>query len=174
MSASPLGAAADCGTANAAPLLIFGYGNPARGDDALGSALIARLAKRPAGPGMPPFALLTDFQPQVEHTLDLQDRRQVVFVDADATLEVPFRFTPLRPEPGFGYTTHALHPGALLTLWKHISPLPPPSCFLLAIRGYGFALGAPLSRRARANLEQAEAFLWEHCGLSGREDRSPA
>ncbi|NBS18146.1 MAG: Ni/Fe hydrogenase, partial [Gammaproteobacteria bacterium] len=64
-------------------LLILGVGNPSRGDDALGPLLIEQLEtllsqeERAAAGGI---ELLTDFQLQIEHALDLLNRSLVLFV----------------------------------------------------------------------------------------------
>ena len=144
-----------------APLLIFGYGNPSRGDDALGPALIQRLAHYPAAP----WELLTDFQPQPEHALDLVGRARVILVDADVSLVAPYHLAPVIPDRDASYTTHAMSPGALLWVHTQIGYGPPPPCLLLRIRGYHFALGAPLSAGARDNLERAEGFLVGFLGV---------
>ena len=144
-----------------APLLIFGYGNPSRGDDALGPELIQRLARYPAAP----WELLTDFQPQPEHALDLVGRARVILVDADVSLAAPYRLAPVIPDRDASYTTHAMSPGALLWVHTQIGYGPPPPCLLLRIRGYHFALGAPLSAGARDNLDRAEGFLVGYLGV---------
>ena len=146
-----------------APLLIFGYGNPSRGDDALGPELIQRLERYPAAP----WELLTDFQPQPEHALDLVGRARVILVDADVSLAEPYRLAPVIPDRDASYTTHAMSPGALLWVHTQIGYGPPPPCLLLRIRGYHFALGAPLSAGARDNLDRAEVFLVGYLGVGG-------
>ena len=74
-----------------ASTLVFGWGNPGRGDDALGPLLIERLeAARALRPGWEGVELLCDFQLQIEHALDLQGRARVLFVDASAAGEAPF------------------------------------------------------------------------------------
>jgi len=149
----------------ALPQLIFGYGNPSRGDDALGPALIQRLAKLQArGPLaqrslLRAVDLLTDFQLQPEHALDLVGRDRVILVDADASLEEPYRLEPVTPDLNASYTTHSMAPGALLWVYGKTCPGPPPPCALLRIRGYHFALGEPLTAEATANLELAQTFL---------------
>ena len=57
-----------------APILIFTWGNPSRGDDALGPALYDLLEsyKRQTGE-LTEVELLTDFQLQIEHTVDLEE-----------------------------------------------------------------------------------------------------
>ncbi len=109
--------------------------------------------------------LLTDFQPQPEQALDLVGRARVILVDADASLAVPYRLEPISPDRDASYTTHVMSPGALLWVHSQIGYGPPPPCCLLRIRGYHFALGAPLSARALANLDRAEAFLVGYLGV---------
>jgi hydrogenase maturation protease len=140
------------------PLLVMACGNPSRGDDALGPLLIDRLSLDP-GPDRHEMETLTDFQLQIEHVLDLAGRDHVIFVDAAVRGPAPFVFVPLRPNPSRSYSTHALSPGALLSIYREVTGEEPPLSHLLAIRGYGFDLGAPLTERAAANLEKALGFL---------------
>ena len=147
------------------PVLVFGYGNPSRGDDALGPALIQCLADlQVTGPPatrtrLRDVELLTDFQLQPEHALDLAGRAAVFLVDADASLDVPYRLEPILPAQTPSYTTHEMSPGALLWVYGRIGLGEPPPSFLLRIRGTHFALGDPLSASARCNLDLAVAFL---------------
>ena len=140
------------------PVLILACGNPSRGDDALGPLLIERLSLDLdlARCGV---ETLTDFQLQIEHVLDLQGRKRVIFVDAAVGGPEPFTFLPLRPSPDASFSTHALAPSALLALFRQVNGQAPPPARLLAIRGYGFALGEPLSERASSNLDRALRFL---------------
>lgn len=138
-----------------APVLIIGIGNPSRGDDALGPLAIERLA----GMDLPGTELLTDFQLQIEHALDLVGRREVVFIDAAASGPEPYAFAPLSPAPDTGPLSHALPPAAVLAAYRHIATAPPPAAFVLAVRGYGFALGAAPGNAALANLDAALQLL---------------
>ncbi len=138
-----------------APRLVIGIGNPSRGDDALGPACIEALeALAP-----PRTELLTDFQLQVEYLLDLAERREVIFVDAAAGGPAPFSFAPVVASDRPGCSTHAVPPGEVLAAYQRHYGTPPPASHVLAIRGYRFDLGAPLSAAATANLEAALAFL---------------
>ena len=142
-------------------ILILACGNPSRGDDALGPILIERLsamANTTPGPCQA-FDVVTDFQLQIEHALDLQGRELVIFVDAALSGPAPFAFGPVTPEPALSITTHALSPGGLLRVYQEAIGGQPPDCRLLAIRGYGFELGAGLSPGAQANLGAALSFL---------------
>ena len=49
-------------------VLIFGYGNLSRGDDALGPLIIEYIEKNCFFDGL---EMITDFQLQIEHALDL-------------------------------------------------------------------------------------------------------
>ncbi len=106
-------------------LLIFGYGNPSRGDDALGPLLLERLEAQ----GFPGVECLTDFQLQVEHALDLEGRELALFIDAHLSCQPPFEFSPLHPESDRSYTTHAMSPAAVLQVFSEIHRSPPPPLF---------------------------------------------
>lgn len=142
-----------------APLLVLGVGNPSRGDDALGSLFVERLEQALA-PELSSGAveLLTDFQLQIEHALDLRGRRRVVFVDASVSAAPPFEFERVTPALEVGCSTHALSPAAVLATHRHIAGEPPES-WVLAIRGERFELGDPLTPRAKAHLDAALAFF---------------
>ncbi len=141
------------------PCLVFAYGNPSRGDDALGPLLVEALGRLADSDRLPGVELLTDFQLQVEHALDLVGRERVIFVDAAASGREPFAFDRLAAEAETGYTTHAMRPGAVLAVFQRVTGAPPPPAWLLAIRGYAFELGASPTAGALANLAAAERFL---------------
>jgi hydrogenase maturation protease len=140
-----------------APLLVFGYGNPSRGDDALGPALIDWLGGQQTL--VAEVELLTDFQLQIEHALDLAERRLVLFADASREVLPPWDLSRLQPKPEQRPFTHAMSATAVLEVYRRIHGREPPPCYLLAIRGYGFELGQPLSAPARRNLSAAEGLL---------------
>lgn len=137
------------------PILVLAYGNPSRGDDALGPLLIERLRHRQRAGELQGLELLTDFQLQIEHILDLQGRDLVIFADAGVCGPEPYGFTRVPVEPCSGYSTHAMSPGALLHLYGQTLGEEPPPAWLLAMRGYAFALGSPPTPEAQSNLRAA-------------------
>lgn len=149
--ARPGGEASHAAPSGVAPKLVFAVGNPSRGDDALGPLL----AERVAALGLPDVEVLTDFQLQVEHALDLVGRELVIFVDASVSAPEPYSFTPVRAARDATFTSHALSPAAVLDAYRRVVDVPPPATFVLAIRGYAFELGAVPSVGALANLEAA-------------------
>ena len=140
-------------------LLILGYGNPSRGDDALGPLLLERLETE----GVSGIECLTDFQLQVEHALDLEGRELALFIDAHLSCKPPYQFTLLQPEIDRSYTTHAMSPAAVLRVYQQINHRPPPPSFMLSVRGERFELGEGLSLSAQANLEAALQFTQLLC-----------
>jgi hydrogenase maturation protease len=143
-----------------APILIFGWGNPSRGDDALGPLFVERIeALRLTG-----VECLTDFQLNVEHALDLLGRERILFVDASLDAEPPYRHSRLLPGRDASFSTHAMTPEAVMQVYADLHDNAPPPCELLAIRGDRFELGEPLGTTAAANLEAALhwAGQWLH------------
>jgi hydrogenase maturation protease len=142
-----------------APLLVVAVGNPSRGDDAIGPLLVERLREAGVEAGGR-VELLTDFQLQVEHALDLAGRCAVLFVDA----ALPGRAGPdgvllqrLQPDEAVPAASHALRPGAVLRVFRDVHGTEPPPAWLLAVEGGSFELGAGLTPRAGAHLESAVA-----------------
>jgi len=139
-----------------APVLIFGWGNPSRGDDALGPLFVEHFSALAARhPEWGEVDCLTDFQLQVEHALDLQGRRRVLFVDASLDAPAPCSLTRIEAARDASFTTHAMSPQAVLKVFAEIEDGAPPPCWLLAIHGERFELGEELSATARQSLQAA-------------------
>jgi len=140
------------------PILVFGYGNPSRGDDALGPLLIEHVGQR-SRLFAADVEVLGDFQLQIEHALDLEHRKLVLFVDASVADGDGFDFIELKPVRDDSYTSHAMSPAAVLSVYQTIKKQSPPPCFLLSIKGEQFELGEDLSASARSNLLRACQFV---------------
>ena len=140
-------------------LLLFGYGNPGRGDDGLGPELIARISNFN-------FAHVTcqnDMQLQVEHVTDLSECDHVLFIDADMSCAEPFEFCEISAIMDESYTSHAMHPAALLHAYRQVYKQNAPPAFLLRIRGYAFELGDNIGEQAMHNLQQALKLVHQVC-----------
>jgi hydrogenase maturation protease len=154
--------------------LVFGVGNPSRGDDALGPLFIERLDAWSATAGDLPIALatLTDFQWQIEHALDLIDVDVVVFVDSSVRAEPPFELGPLAAKFDATHSTHTLSPACLLAVAERLGQTIP-EAWLLEIPGHAFELGAEPSMDSRRRLDAAFEHL-RSCLIAGRvEPRGP-
>jgi hydrogenase maturation protease len=138
-----------------APILVFAYGNPSRGDDALGPVMYDLLYEK-----LPDeVELLTDFQLQIEHSMDLDQREAVLFIDASMSATAPFHFYQLQAERDNSFTSHAMSPTSLLDAYQQVNQQQAPPSFMLEIRGYEFELGKSMTAMAEDNLKSAGSFL---------------
>ena len=140
-------------------IIILGCGNPSRGDDAIGPALLERVMRHISLHPEIPVAAVEDFQLQVEHALDLEDRDLALFVDAAASGPDPYALTRILPLADSSFTTHAISPQAVLHAFRALGNREPPPSFVLGVRGHSFELGDDLSPEARNNLEAAWGLL---------------
>lgn len=146
-------------------LVVLAWGNPSRGDDALGPEFLQRAQAAWVGRGGEgidaggdlDIAWVTDFQLQPEHALDLDGRDLALFVDASTVAAAPFEFMPVAPARDRTFSSHAMSPAAVLAAYEQSFGAPPPA-FVLAIRGERFELGDPLGVAAQAHLSAALDF----------------
>ena len=136
-------------------LVVFGWGNVARGDDAIGPLLLARIAQAQ----WPDVVLIEDFQLQLEHALDLQGADLALFLDAGRNTPAPFSFHEIFPRGGMTHTSHALEPESVLSVYEKTLGAHPPASFLLCVRGESFGLGEAMSAEGASRLDQAWSFL---------------
>ncbi|MGE5515066.1 MAG: hydrogenase maturation protease [Bacteroidota bacterium] len=136
-------------------LVVFGYGNPSRGDDALGPLLLSRLEAS----AFADVSTVEDFQLQIEHAIDLDGADLALFLDAGTGTPAPFGFTEVTPGGDVSHTSHALSPQAVLDVFVKIRRQPCPPAFVLCVRGDSFGLGEPLSPNGALHLEAAWDFL---------------
>ncbi|MEI6069426.1 MAG: hydrogenase maturation protease [Methylococcaceae bacterium] len=137
------------------PVLLFGYGNLSRGDDALGPLLLEYVESHC---NQQAIEIISDFQLQIEHALDLENRSLVLFVDASVSCANAFGFTQIEPAKDKSYTTHTMSPAAVLDVYQSIKKQTPPPCFLLSIKAEKLELGEGLSAPAKNHLDQACQF----------------
>ncbi|MFN3919526.1 MAG: hydrogenase maturation protease [Methylohalobius sp.] len=140
-------------------LLLLGYGNPGRGDDGLGPALVEALAER-----MPQLTALVAMQLQVEHVLDLAACDLALLVDAGMGTPSPFTLerlclrSPKAKRSLASAFSHAVSPLALLAIYQETLMAPPPPAFLLTIAGKQFDFKEGISPAANKHLQAALAF----------------
>ncbi len=142
-----------------APVLIFAVGNESRGDDGLGPLLLRELQAYLHVQGdADGFELLEEFQLQIEHAMDMQGRRLVLFIDAGMDTPAPFSFQRLEMNEEPVLYSHALEPQALLQVYRQFYQQMPPDVYVLCIRGERFELGEALSVNAVARKDMAFEF----------------
>jgi hydrogenase maturation protease len=135
-------------------IVVFGWGNEARGDDALGPLLVRRIEAM----CLPDVETIEDYQLQVEHALDLEGFDMALFIDASRVAPAPFGFVEIGPSATRTPTTHALSPQAVLDVFVKVTGRPPPAAFVLGVRGERFGLGEELSPASARNFGRAARF----------------
>ncbi len=138
-----------------AKILYFGYGNPSRGDDALGPMTINYIETQV----FEDVECICNMQLQIEDITELIGREKIIFIDADMSCEAPFQFSQISAHKDNSYTSHAMTPEALLYAYQQTYGKEAPPSYMLRIRGYQFELGEPLSERAEINLHKAKDFI---------------
>ena len=141
-----------------APLLVLGWGNLSRGDDALGPLCVAALRDTLPAHLQGQVEFLDDYQLQVEFALDLVGRQRILFIDASVDCDAPFEVHQAQARRDSSISSHALSPEALLQVFVDLQGHAVPSATVLAIRGQAFELGEPLSACAHTHL--AAALAW--------------
>jgi hydrogenase maturation protease len=142
-----------------APILVFAVGNESRGDDALGPLLLRELQAWLTETGLADdFELLEEFQLQVEHAMDMKNRRLVLFIDAGLDTPAPYSFYRAQENKERVLYSHALAPEALLKVYEQLYQQAPPEVFVLCIAGESFELGQTLSALAMTGQTLAFAF----------------
>lgn len=134
-------------------VLVLGYGNPRRGDDGLGPALVETLAGR-----FPHLTCQLAFQLQPEHVLDLAACGLALFIDAGVHTPAPFAFSRLQPQRDLSAFSHAPSPSGLLAVYQQVFRADPPPAFVLTVAGESFGFVEGLSPKARSCLRAALGF----------------
>jgi hydrogenase maturation protease len=131
-------------------ILIIGYGNPLRGDDAFGHMAAERLRESFTGPDI---EILAVHQLTPELTDPISRASRVIFLDAAATGEPgAVEQRPIGGDEDTARGTHHSTPGALLALAKVLHGGNPPGV-LITVAGLDFGIGNPLSRPVQIALE---------------------
>jgi hydrogenase maturation protease len=135
------------------PVLVIGYGNELRGDDAAGPRVVLGLGRA----GLPGVRTLVVQQLTPELSEMVSQARAAVFVDASrspATGKVAAR--RLDPSPGVDRAAHSSNPRALLALALALFGRCPPA-WLVTIPGRCFDYGTRLSPAAERGVAEAVA-----------------
>lgn len=141
-----------------APLLVLGWGNLSRGDDALGPLCVAALRDSLPAHLRDRVEFLDDYQLQIEFALDLVGRERILFIDASLNCAEPFEVHTALPRRDSTISSHTLSPEALLQVFADLQGHAPPPATVLAIRGQAFELGEPMTANAQTHLAAAVAW----------------
>ena len=154
-------------------ILILGYGNPLRSDDAVGQQ-IARALRFGRGD----VEVLTAYQLTPELAEPISRARRVVFIDARVGETPGALFHELvSPQPGAGAFTHNVTPASLLGAANELYGAHPAG-LLISVVGADFDYGAelsPLLSRALPGIaDQVQAIIESTVQVYGCEEESDA
>jgi hydrogenase maturation protease len=123
-------------------ILIIGYGNPLRSDDAIGQRIAQMMERRLKGETI---EVITAYQLTPELVEPIRDAQRVIFVDARVG-EKPGTVMQesVIPETGAGAFTHNVSPGTLLGAAGELYGMTPAG-ILISIVGVCFDYGSDLS-----------------------------
>lgn len=138
-----------------ARILLIGFGNPGRLDDGLGPAAAAAIEEL----RLPSVTVDSDYQLTVEDAEAAARHQVAILVDADEVGPAPFSVRRLAPGRELSFSTHSVSPEAVIGM-AHGLFGSDVAGYIVGIRGYEFnEFDERLSERAKANLDQAVAFL---------------
>ncbi|HPA44825.1 MAG TPA: hydrogenase maturation protease [bacterium] len=146
---------------NSPRILIVGYGNPGRGDDAAGWLVAEDLEKRWSDRA----EVLILHQLDIVVAEKLPQFDLVIFIDAEERENPPGRsLATLEPSPGTSDFTHTLEPGTLLTLAKTLYDWEP-EAYLITVYAKSFEFGDPPSDETQRDIERAVSEIEQFLSL---------
>ena len=131
-------------------LLVIGYGNSLRGDDAVGPRVAQALEEL----RLPGISVLSCDLLAPELADPIAKAQKVAFVDASVEPMSSVRLRPLSPADSSQILAHAADPRTLLALARDVFGHAPPAWWV-TIPVENLEIGGELSGRARAGIEQA-------------------
>lgn len=140
-------------------VLVYGYGNPGRQDDALGIEMASRIEEWTKEHKIGNVEVDTNYQLNVEDAEKISTKDIVIFVDASQEDIHEFKFTHLEPsDKKVEFSMHAVAPEYVLHICSDLFKKSPKTC-LMGIKGFEWDFKEGLSDNAKLNLEQAFQFL---------------
>ena len=142
-------------------ILVYGYGNPGREDDGLGSELVRRLEDWSKVINYQGLSFDSNYQLNIEDADAIAEKDLVIFVDASTEDIKDFILTEVTGERDVSFTTHAASPGYIVKLCEELFNKKP-EVYLLHIKGYCWEFREGLSPQAESNLIKALQYLKEY------------
>ena len=139
-------------------VLIFGYGNPGRQDDALGVLLADKMQKWARENNIESIGFDTNYQLNIEDALTVSEYELVIFADASIEQIDHILLTKVKPNQKTEFTMHAMSPDFVLHLCQSLYNKYPET-YLLHIKGTEFELKEGLTTNGETNLNLACNFL---------------
>lgn len=133
-----------------APVLVYGLGNPLRGDDGLGFYAVERLSQQIKSEAV---QFTHNYQLALEDSLTFSQFKSIVLIDAMRNSDA-LCLQRVTPRSGAHYTSHQMDAAAIMYLCENLYQVRP-NCFQLGIPGQDFEMASFLSPKAEGFLQQA-------------------
>jgi hydrogenase maturation protease len=142
-------------------ILVYGYGNPGRQDDALANEMIEKISDWIDKKGIQNVSFDSNYQLNVEDAEVISHYDLVIFVDASIEEINDFILTKVySSDAKIEFSMHAVSCSYVLDLCNSMYNAKPET-YLLHIKGYEWEFLEEMTEDAKANLEKAFHFLCE-------------
>ncbi|NQT65416.1 MAG: hydrogenase maturation protease [FCB group bacterium] len=144
-------------------ILLYGYGNPGRQDDALGIRFIEEMQTWVEENGYKNISFDSNYQLNIEDADTISGYDIVFFIDASMESIKSFSITKVEQSNAqVEFTMHAISPGVVLSLCQQIYNKVPQT-HLIHIKGFEWELefDKGLTEKAEKNLQDALRFIQE-------------
>jgi len=139
-------------------ILIYGYGNPGRQDDAAGLMLTENIENWSKQNNLP-IECYYNYQLNIEDSYKIKNYKLTIFVDSTINEEIyNFNFTKISASPDYDFSTHIIKPQYLLYLTETLFDYKI-EAYVLEIKGYQWELMQQPTENVYKNIEFATEFL---------------
>ncbi|MBN2613037.1 MAG: hypothetical protein JXB00_15895 [Bacteroidales bacterium] len=142
-------------------ILIYGYGNPGRQDDALGVKFAEMAEEWARQENYENIETDSNYQLNIEDAIIMKDKDLVIFADASKEKLEDFKLEPLKPRNKTDFTMHHVPPAFLLFLAGELYGYVPET-YILHIKGYEWEFMAEPTMQALLNLQKAFGFIQDY------------
>lgn len=139
-------------------ILVYGYGNPGRQDDALGVMLSEEIDSWVKEENYSEIDTDQNYQLNIEDAFKISQYDIVVFADASINDIESFQMDLVVPDTKSDFSMHSVSPSFVTGLCFEVFNKKP-IIYQLQIKGYKWVFMEKISRRAKNNLSTAELFL---------------
>jgi hydrogenase maturation protease len=150
-------------------ILIYGYGNIGRQDDALGVLTAENIEKFLSQNSMEGVEVESNFQLNIEDAETISAYDLVIFVDASLETTEDLWYVPVEPTNKVNFSMHAVSPGFIVKLCEELHSKAP-QAYILHIKGFSYGFLGEMTKEAQKNLQKATHFLiqkiQEYCSAS--------
>ncbi|MBA7534096.1 hypothetical protein ES705_26342 [subsurface metagenome] len=144
---------------NSSPrILVYGYGNPGRQDDALGVLLAEEINKWAQEENLPNIDIDQNYQLNIEDADKIAQYDIVVFADASMNDVNSYEMDKVVPDAKVDFSMHSVTPSFVVGLCNRIFA-GKPLVYQLQIKGYKWEFMEKVTEGARKNLNSAVSYI---------------